>query len=157
MDDEEVTCIDTNFGKAFLNNSGYYRLSNNKLLHIQVWEDYYGTPLPSGYEIHHKNHDRTDNRIENLELLSEMEHRRLHHKGKVISDETKIYMSKLYNTTNYFRVNIKPCENCQQGFVYRYQYTDEFGKKRAITDTSLKRLSIKVQAEGLPWKKVEDL
>lgn len=42
-----------------------------------------GIPIPPGAHVHHKNHDRTDNRLENLEVLSMVEHMRLHKEAKV--------------------------------------------------------------------------
>jgi hypothetical protein len=36
--------------------------------HRAVWIDYYGV-IPEGVVVHHKNGDKSDNRIENLELF----------------------------------------------------------------------------------------
>ena len=44
---------------------------------IYNWEQTNGK-LQKGYEIHHINLDKTDDRIENLQCLSRSEHRRLH-------------------------------------------------------------------------------
>lgn len=55
-------------------------------LHRQIWKDHYGE-IPEGYHIHHKNHDTTDNRIENLELLEEYDHRS--HHGKILTEPKK--------------------------------------------------------------------
>lgn len=49
----------------------------NVLLHRYVWEQNYGK-IPEGYEIHHKDHDKTNWDIENLELLIAEEHHRKH-------------------------------------------------------------------------------
>lgn len=38
------------------------------LEHIKVMSDYLGRPLEKGEEVHHRNGNRSDNRIENLEL-----------------------------------------------------------------------------------------
>lgn len=48
------------------------------LEHRYVYEQYYKCCLLSFGHIHHKNRIRSDNRIENLELLSRLNHIRLH-------------------------------------------------------------------------------
>lgn len=45
--------------------------------HRLVWEAAYG-PIPESFQIHHRNHDRTDNRLENLECVDPQTHKRLH-------------------------------------------------------------------------------
>jgi len=45
--------------------------------HVIVWELHFG-PVPPGFEIHHVNGDKLDNRIENLKVLSRLEHKRIH-------------------------------------------------------------------------------
>jgi hypothetical protein len=65
-------------GKKFtLRNTGYYCLTTNDriLMHRYVWQKEKGK-IPKGWDIHHINEDKTDNRIENLECLSKPEHTR---------------------------------------------------------------------------------
>lgn len=66
----------------WLSSDGYYELSlpgKGKIKeHIMVWENHNGRKLPSGFHIHHKNGNKLDNRIINLELISAREHHRLH-------------------------------------------------------------------------------
>ena len=60
--------------------SGYFKSdheSGGVFMHRAVWERANG-PIPDGHHVHHRNHDRSDNRLENLELLSASAHS-LHH------------------------------------------------------------------------------
>jgi hypothetical protein len=63
---------------------GYRRLYDAvsrrlRMEHDLVWERAHG-PIPVGFVVHHINHDKLDNRIENLELLDPLTHKR-HHGG----------------------------------------------------------------------------
>lgn len=55
-------------------------------LHRYVWEWYNGT-IPKGYDIHHKDHNKFNNEIDNLELLSKAEHLKRH--SEEITEEQK--------------------------------------------------------------------
>jgi hypothetical protein len=65
-------------GKKFtLRNHGYYALTTDErcLMHRYVWQKEKG-PIPDGWDIHHINEVKGDNRIENLECLPKSEHTR---------------------------------------------------------------------------------
>lgn len=63
--------------KFTLRNNGYFALTTGKrtLMHRYVWTKEKG-PIPDGYDIHHKDEDKSNNAIGNLECLSKPEHTR---------------------------------------------------------------------------------
>lgn len=62
--------------------SGYYRVSKGvhkgKKLHRVIMEQEIGRKLKSNEVVHHINEIKTDNRIENLQLMTHSEHSSLH-------------------------------------------------------------------------------
>ncbi len=65
-----------------LRDNGYYAgtTGDRPLLHRDVWESVHG-PIPDGYDIHHRDHDKTNNDIANLECLPKAEHARRYNIG----------------------------------------------------------------------------
>lgn len=78
--------IKTEFGKTYINYDGYYQISSGrycgKKLHRLIWEKFYNKSIPNGYVIHHINGDKTDNRIQNLQCVTNENHSRFHNIGK---------------------------------------------------------------------------
>lgn len=63
---------------------GYFSATiNGKSMHMHryVWEYYNGT-IPKGYVIHHRDEDKSNNDISNLECLPSAQHSRYHGKNK---------------------------------------------------------------------------
>lgn len=56
-------------------NNGYYGMTygSRELMHRYVWRKHNGT-IPKGYDIHHKDGNRENNDIRNLEIMSKSEH-----------------------------------------------------------------------------------
>ena len=67
-------------GTGRINTNGYVQITANgrsRLAHHLEWERHNG-PVPAGMQVHHKDEDRQNNSIENLELVDSVTHGRLH-------------------------------------------------------------------------------
>lgn len=63
--------------------TGYYLSTVNfengrKRLHRYVWECEHGQAIPDGMDVHHKDGDKSNNEIWNLEVITRSEHRAKH-------------------------------------------------------------------------------
>lgn len=65
-----------------------YIICSTGMLHRVIWMCVNGD-IPEGYEIHHKDHNRQNNSIYNLELIEQFKHKSEHQKGKIITNETR--------------------------------------------------------------------
>lgn len=173
-----TTQIQTKYGTARLNSGGYYTIYKNgkrKLLHRIIFEDFYQIKLPDNIHIHHVDGNKTNNEIWNLIPLSNNEHTRLHHKNKIVSDETRkrisesqtgeknnnyggmreehaLAISKARNTTGFFRLTTEKKKSSNQGFTWRYKYYDENHKIQYIRSVDLMKLFRLVLNRGFEWK-----
>lgn len=72
-----------------LTKKGYVRMTYNgrpRMEHDVVWEKHYGE-IPKGYQIHHIDGNKKNNYIENLMLVTPIEHKRIHSGCKIINGQ----------------------------------------------------------------------
>ena len=122
-------------------------------MHRLVWEDWYDKKIPKGYDIHHLNGDKLDNRIQNLQCVERSAHIRFHSKN--ISDEHRRKNIEAHNTTGFLHVCKHKCSTCKQGFRWCYQYSVD-GKQKPITSVDIFKLRDKVIARGLKWEVIDE-
>ena len=165
--------LHTKWGYATINNDGYYTISsrkegyNRKILHRLIWEDFYGCEIPKGYIIHHKDGNKTNNCILNLQLMKHGTHNHLHmngennhmygkHRSETVKKRISHANSEKNSTTGLYRVYKHKIKNHEQGFNWRYNYCDENGKRRSLNSLDLDKLKEKVLDKGLEWKIVNE-
>jgi hypothetical protein len=69
-------------GKGHVTKFGYRRVRvpgdrRLRMEHVLVWERHHG-PVPEGKELHHLDGDKLNNCVENLRLVTRLEHKRIH-------------------------------------------------------------------------------
>lgn len=111
-----------------MNKYGHYVTSVTKnhvvtrhYIHRDIWEDNFG-PIPEGYHVHHKDGDRLNNVIENLECVSIKEHSERHpgfaewtRRDDVRKSHSKM-MRRILDETP---IRTQTCEICGKEFTYR--------------------------------------
>ena len=78
--------------------SGYYktlmREGDREYLHRAIYRGTYGN-IPHGWQVHHKNEDKDDNSIENLECMPLREHNRKHREQARASGHLTIHLTRI--------------------------------------------------------------
>ena len=174
--------LHTKWGKAKLysgnGNDGYYTIISKKegyggkKLHRLIYENVFGK-IPKGHVIHHKNGDKTDNCILNLEALPAEKHNSIHHSGEnnhwygVTGEDnfnygrnhslkSKLKISGANNSTGIYRVSKIKNKKVTQGFLYAYYYYDKHNVRKSIRSVDILKLKEKVIKKGLPWVIIDE-
>ena len=77
----------------FLIYDGYIyvsKVNERYALHRKIMEDHIGRKLTPDEVVHHKNGDRMDNRLDNLELTTRSEHQKILHKNDLEQRRNKV-------------------------------------------------------------------
>lgn len=93
-------------------------------LHRHIMEQHLKRELITGEVVHHINGDILDNRIENLQLMTDSEHRSLHSKRYRHSEETKKLMSDI--RTEYYKTH----EHASLGYKHTKEMKRFFSERQ---------------------------
>ena len=104
---------------------GYVSKGDRKIrLHRYIWEKYNGE-IPKGYHIHHKDKNKFNNNIENLEMLTASEHEKLH---ELLRSENEIIVRK-QNLEKYARPKANEWHGSEDGRKWHKKQGFEVAKK----------------------------
>ncbi|MBQ6220073.1 MAG: GIY-YIG nuclease family protein [Methanobrevibacter sp.] len=68
-----------------------------------------------------------------------------------IIEDNKMYNNGNPNFTGFYRVYTKKEKEVTQGFIFKYDFREDDGHRRIISNVDLNNLKEKVKSEGLPW------
>ena len=107
---------------------GYRYIKEHRL----IMEKFLGRPLKKHEDIHHINGIKTDNRIENLQIISHSEHTRLSRKGHLIDMSSRVCSICGTNKPRIGGKNKRPqwsylydeliCVKCYGHWIYRNEH-----------------------------------
>ena len=86
--DEAPKTLETKWGRANLQKTGYYLITSGpeeyagKTLHRLIYEDQHGVTVLPWCVVHHKDNNKLNNNPDNLIVMTNSEHRRIHMLGK---------------------------------------------------------------------------
>lgn len=131
-------------GEKFYRCGNYFQ-HNGKRLHRTVWEYHHGK-IPKGYHVHHKDGNKANNSINNLELMKAHEHESMHGKEEGKRDlfiknlnKARIEASKWHGSKEGFEFHSKlaksnwknrepktyVCSYCGNTFQSKYIYSEK--------------------------------
>lgn len=115
----------------YMNKYKKIRINRTKVIdeHRYIWEVNYGD-IPAGYVIHHKDGNKNNNSIDNLECIPLSEHSRIHMLGNKRSEESieKERLTKERNKLLKYKdipEGYWVCNTCGELLLLSYFYTDK--------------------------------
>ena len=103
---------------------GFYFQHSGKRLHRAVWK-YHNGEIPKGYHIHHKDENRSNNSIENLEMIKGSEHLALHGAEEKNKVNARKNMHKAMECA-------KEWHGTKEGFAFHSKLSKETWAKREM-------------------------
>ncbi|MFW9899697.1 MAG: HNH endonuclease signature motif containing protein [Candidatus Thorarchaeota archaeon] len=123
----------------------YFRKKNGNILHRTVWKFHNGN-IPNGFHIHHKDFDRSNNNIENLEAMSQSQHSKLH--INLREDN-----SAFFNASSKARIKAAEWHKSDEGKEWHKRQYQSNCKDKILARKIKNCLQCKNEFEGFPFQK----
>lgn len=129
--------------------------------HRFIWECANGD-IPEGYDIHHKNEDKLNNSISNLELMKRFEHNHLHKQGEnhpMYGKKASVETRKKMSASHIGKHSIKIVQLTMQGdYIATFSSLKEAGEKTKVNPCNISMVinNKAIHAGHYKWKKLED-
>lgn len=129
---------------------------HQQIYHL-VWEVFNG-PVPKGYVIHHIDHNKLNDRLDNLMMMTKSEHSIHHLTGRKASKETKEKMSKIHKgqiISEEQKLAISRANSGRKWNDEQRKHLSEARKGMKLTDNHKKKISISLlgnqYTKGMHW------
>ena len=130
-------------GRKYFSNSNVTPRS----MHQYVWS-YYNGSIPKGYDIHHKDHNRYNNDISNLECIESTEHKRL--QGRELTEEQREWRRK--NLAEKARPKAGEWHKSEEGRKWHSEHGKESAKHWKPILNVCKQCGVEFETKGKPRK-----
>lgn len=141
---------------------GYYVSTRYETVHTAIFK-YFCGDIPEGYEIHHKDANKDNNDISNLQLLTKSEHTRIHMTGKsyktrICANCGKPFKVQRKSKRKYCSLSCRivrksaalekrKCVVCGKEFIAPPVYSHRKGARATCSDECLQKLTVAIWVE----------
>ena len=136
-----------NYKTKLINGKAYY-------VHRLVMELHLNRKLSRRENVHHINGDKTDNRLENLEVIDVAEHARHHSTGRKLSEEAK---KKIGDANKIWRTGKKLSQETKEKISLSHKGKNTWSKGKILSKETKEKMSLSHQGKKFTKQHLENI